>query len=409
MPAFLPRARLIAVLSLTQIIGWGTGFDMVAVIGPRMGAEIGLSNAVIFGGLTVMMVVSGLAGPSVGRMLARHGAARVLAMGSAWLGLGLLLLSACHHLFAYAATWVVLGWGGAQALSTPAYAAIVEREGAAGKRVIALTMIFTGLSATVFWPVNAWLADWIGWRDTLLVLAGLQFFVCLPLHLFALPKAQPQMAEAIGAAQAPVTLSEGDRRLAFLLVAASTTIAAFVSFGFSPTLLELLQKSGASPALALQLGAARGVIGISARAVDFAFGRRGSPLLTALTGTLCMLASFLLLALLPGTSPVLIGFVVLYSLGSGIMAVARAVLPLAVFSPQEYGLQSARISLPQNMAIAAGPLAFAALMDAGGTLPALLVASLLVGLSILLLVRLGKLVRDHRRDVPPGLSTEASA
>jgi predicted MFS family arabinose efflux permease len=395
------RIRLIAVVSVTQIIGWGTSFDMPAVLGPRIGAELGLSNAVIFAGLTIMMLTSGLAGPAVGRMLARHGAAKVLSMGSAWLALGLLLLSACHSLIAYAATWLVFGWGGALALSTAAFAAIVEREGIEGKRVIALTMIFTGLSATVFWPVNTWLADGIGWRNTLLVLAGLQLFVCLPLHLFALPKPTPTLAGTPAQNIPPVALSPAQARRAFLLIASAITIAAFVSFGLSATFLQLLHQAGASPALALQLGAARGVLAILARGVDFLFGRRGNPLLTALSGMLLTLASYILLLALPASSLMLVAFVVLNSLGSGIMAVARAVLPLAVFSPAQFGLQSARISLPQNFAIAAAPVAFAALMDWGSDTAALALAAALSAIVIVLLFQLQKLARSASPTVTP--------
>ncbi|WP_377295693.1 MFS transporter [Rhizobium sp. SGZ-381] len=390
------RIRLIAAVSVSQIIGWGTSFDMPAVLGPRIGAELGLSNAVVFSGLTIMMLTSGLAGPAVGRLLARHGAARVLSMGSVSLALGLLLLSACHSLLAYAATWLVFGWGGALSLSTAAYAAIVEREGADGKRVIALTMIFTGLSATVFWPVNTWLADGFGWRNTLMVLSALQLFVCLPLHLFALPKPVASQAEKTAQDMAPVALSPAQASFAFLLIAAAITMAAFVSFGLSATFLQLLHQSGATPALALQLGMARGVLAILARGVDFLFGRRGNPILTALVGMLLTLASYILLLALPASSPVLVTFVVLQSLGSGIMAVARAVLPLAVFSPAAFGLQSARISLPQNFAIAAAPVAFAALMDGAGASAALFMATLLSGIVIVLLLQLRRLAEAAR-------------
>lgn len=390
-----PRLRLIACLALCQIIGWGTGFDMLAVLGPRMGPEIGLSNPAVFAGLAVMMMTVGLAGPTVGRLLQRQGAAKTLAQGSGLFALALLLLSFCHHPIAYFGIWLLMGLAGSLSLSTPTYAAVVEREGADGKRVIALLMIFTGLSATVFWPVSTWLVSIFGWRQTLLVFAALHLFVCLPLHLFALPKPN-RTGEAKTADEIPpVHLSPSQKRLAFLLVACGTTIAAFVSFGFSPTFLQLLTHAGASPELALQLGAARGVIAISARAVDFAVGRRGSAILTALIGIGAMLLSFVLMMGLAGTPPVLIAFTVLYSLGSGIMAVARAVLPLSVFSARDYGLQAARLSLPQNIAIALAPMLFAALLDAGGVEMALSGAVALITIAFIAILALGLLA--HRR------------
>ena len=76
------------------------------------------------------------------------------------------------------------------------------------------------------------------------------------------------------------------------------------------------------------------------------------------------------------------------------MAVARAVLPLAVFSPAQFGMQSARISLPQNFAIAAAPVAFAALMDGAGVTAALALAATLSAIVIVLLVQLQKLARS---------------
>lgn len=395
-----PRLRLIACLALCQIIGWGAGFDMLAVLGPRMGPEIGLSNPAVFAGLAVMMITIGLAGPAVGRLLQRQGAAKTLAQGSALFALAHLLLSLCHHPVAYFGLWLLMGLAGSLSLSTPTYAAVVEREGADGKRVIALLMIFTGLSATLFWPLSTWLVTSFGWRQTLVVFAGLNLLVCLPLHLFALPKPN-RTGEAKAADEIPpVILSPPQKRLAFLLVACGTTIAAFVSFGFSPTFLQLLAHAGATPELALQLGAARGVIAISARAVDFAVGRRGSAIVTALIGIGSMLVSFVLMMAFAGTPPVLIAFTVLYSLGSGIMAVARAVLPLSVFSAQEYGLQAARLSLPQNVAIALAPMLFAALLDAGGVEMALSGAVALIAIAFAAILSLGRLARTGAKTSP---------
>ena len=181
----LRSAQTVAVLAVTQLIGWGTSFDMLGVMGRIIAPDLGLSNEVVFSGLTLMMIVSALAGPATGRRLARHGAARVLAVSSVAFAIGLALLAITHGVVLYAIAWFVIGIGGALGLSAPCYAAVVEREGTNAKRIIAILMLFTGLSASIFWPVLTALSDAFGWRNTFLICAALQIFLCLPLHLLA--------------------------------------------------------------------------------------------------------------------------------------------------------------------------------------------------------------------------------
>eukprot|EP00913_Durusdinium_trenchii_P021364 g20077.t1 len=317
-----------------------------------------------------------------GRLLERHGAARVLAAGSLFFAAGLVVLASSQGLVSYGLAWVVLGIGGAFGLSAPAYTAVVEREGVHGKRTIAFLMLFTGLSATIFWPLLSLCSDLVGWRITFLLGAALQLFVCLPLYLLALPKPIVWADAGAAADLAPVPLTPAGRRFAFTLVAVATAVASFVTFGLSPSMLELLQRAGASPEFALQLAAARGVLGISARGFDMLLGRRGSPFLTSVAGSSLMLAGFGCLLFMPPSAFSLWSFVALYGFGSGILVVARALLPLALFSPREYGRQSARLSLPQNIANAVAPVVFTALLDRSGPAAAILVAMALAALAL---------------------------
>ena len=393
-------AQTVSVLAITQLIGWGTTFDMLGVMGRVVAPDLGLPNEVVFAGLTIMMVVSAVAGPATGRWLRRYGAARVLSASSLTFTLGLLLLAAANGILLYAAAWIVIGAGGALGLSAPAYTAVVEREGPNGKRVIAILMLFTGLSSTIFWPILSLLNEAVGWRLTFLVCAALQFFVCLPLHLFALPKPIATHTEGGVAEIAPVPLSKAAQRKAFLLIAAATTISTFVTFGVAPSLLEIFRQSGASPAFALQLGSARGVIGISARFLDMLLGRRGNPILSAAMGISLIVISFAMMLAFSPSTPLLVTFILLYSFGSGVMAVARALLPLALFSPREFGLQSARLSLPQNLANAIAPVIFTAILDRAGTGPALVTCAVLAALSLIFVVMLMALVRGAHASKP---------
>ena len=393
----LRSARTIGVLAITQLIGWGTTFESLGVLGRSIAPDLGLANEMVFAGLSVMMLASAFCGPLVGRLLGRHGAAKVLAAGSVFFCVGLLVLSLANGLPLYAVAWILLGAGGAFCLSAPAYAAVVEREGTKGRRSITILMLFTGLSATIFWPLLSLGNDLIGWRTTLMVCAFLHLFVCVPLYLFALPKPIAWDTADAGVDAPPVAFTARQGKLAFLLVATATTIASFASYGVSPSLLELLRQSGATPEFALQLAAARGVIGISARAFDMLLGKRGNPFITAVTGNSFMILGFLSLIVLPSSTATLWIFIGLYGIGSAVLQVAKALLPLALFSPRDYGRQAARLSMPQNLANALAPVVFTALLDRSGALTVLVVTVLLAGSALTGILFLMHLVRQSNR------------
>jgi predicted MFS family arabinose efflux permease len=135
------------------------------------------------------------------------------------------------------------------------------------------------------------------------------------------------------------------------------------------------------------------VLAITARGLDFLLGKHGNPFVTAMIGLCLLLVSLLLLLAFAPAMPAFIGFIVFFGFGAGVLTVSRAVLPLAVFSPEEYGLQAARMSLPQNLAIAFAPVIFTLALDRGGVSAMLTIASVLIGISFVLLLVLWKTMR----------------
>ena len=49
-------------------------------------------------------------------------------------------------------------------------------------RAVLVLTVFGGLASVVFVPLTAALVDWLGWRDALLVLAGIATVIGLPVH-----------------------------------------------------------------------------------------------------------------------------------------------------------------------------------------------------------------------------------
>ena len=393
----LSRTLLVAALAVSQILGWGTTYEMPAVFGRAMAAELGLANEMAFAGLTVMMQTMAFLGPWTGRMIGRHGASRVLAMGSVLMAAGLIALSLSTGLVTYAIAWLILGAGGSFALTVPAFAAVVEREGHGARRAIGILMIFTGLSSAVCWPLLTLAGEAFGWRGALLAAAAAQVFIALPVHL-AVGRIAITRSEEDRAADAiePLALSHRMALAAFLLIALSSSLSSLMTFGLSPQLLHILELSGATPALALQLGSLRAVFGISARAFDLVLGKRSSPVTTGLAGGAMLTASTLMLIFFSGTPSSLLIFTALYGFGSGVSALARATMPLAFFSASRFARQSARLSLPQNLANATAPVLMTAVIDRAGIDAGLVLATLFAATGFAAILALAVIAKRGR-------------
>ena len=67
--------RLLLCIAIGQTIGWGTLFSTFALFGAPMEAELGWSRAAINAGLTLAMLVSGIAAVPIGQHVDRHGRA----------------------------------------------------------------------------------------------------------------------------------------------------------------------------------------------------------------------------------------------------------------------------------------------------------------------------------------------
>jgi hypothetical protein len=75
-PAWLDGRTLVAILGLavTQMTGWGTTYYLPAVLVGAIEADLRLSREIIFGGVTVMLLVGALVAPRAGAYISRNGA-----------------------------------------------------------------------------------------------------------------------------------------------------------------------------------------------------------------------------------------------------------------------------------------------------------------------------------------------
>ncbi|CCE11447.1 putative Major Facilitator Superfamily (MFS) transporter [Bradyrhizobium sp. STM 3843] len=383
------RKLLIAliVLAVTQLIGWGT-LSLPAVLGRQMAADLDMDLTAVFGSTSVLYLAMGLCSPLLAQPFVRYGARRVMMAGTVIAAPGFVLLSVAQGPVSYYAAWLLLGLAGSATLSTAAYIVLNEIAGQNARGAIGALMLVTGLSSSIFWPTTVYLAGMLGWRSTCLVYAALLLLVSLPLYAFALPPRRKEyaMGAAGGSAAAPTA---APARSTFYLLVAAIGLNAFVAFGLSAVLIELLKAEGLTASEAISFGAMLGVIQVSARAVDFLGGGRWDGITTALVAGLALPVAMLLLMVSGGSYVAAATFILLYGLGSGALAVARATMPLVFYDKAEFAKASARIALPLNLLSAMSAPILVALLTRYGSnaLLALVLACSCAALGMLLLLR----------------------
>ncbi|NPU12069.1 MFS transporter [Bradyrhizobium sp. 83002] len=339
--------RVLIVLAVTQLIAWGT-LSLPAVIGRAMAADLEMDLTAIFASTTVLYMSMGLCSPLLARPFVKQGGRRVMIAGTVLAAPGYALLAAAQGPLTYYAAWLLLGIAGSATLSTASYIVLNEVAGLRARSAIGALMLVTGLSSSIFWPVTSTLSGLIGWRSTCLVYAGLLLLVSLPLFVFLLPRRVHDHLPPASDVTASPPAAKPARSTFYLLVGASG-LNAFVAFGMGAVLIELLKSEGLSAAEAIGFGSLLGVIQISARAIDFMGGGRWDGITTAIVAGLALPVAMLLLMLSHGSHVAIATFMLIYGLGTGALAVARATMPLVFYDKAAFARASAQIGLPMNV------------------------------------------------------------
>ena len=376
------------VIAIGQIVGWGT-VGLLAVIGRQVAADLQMDISAVFAGNSILYMVMGLCAPFLAKPFTRFGARRVMIAGTVMGAPGFVLLSLAQGPVMYCAAWVVIGTAGSATLATATYILLNEIAGRNARRAIGALMLVTGLSSSIFWPTTSFLSDAIGWRGTCLVYAGLLVLVCLPLYVFALPRrtvTPTDIGSVVPLAREPVIV----RKSTFYLIVSASVLCAFVTFGFSAVMIELLKAEGLSPTEAVAFGSFLGVIQVSARGLDFLGGGRWDGITTALIAGSTLAVAILLLMVGGGSHWMIAAFILLYGMGSGALAVARATIPLVFYDNVEFAKATSRIAMPINLISAASPPILVGLLTNYGNNALLGVVLLCSSGALLILYRLSR-------------------
>jgi predicted MFS family arabinose efflux permease len=395
-----PATHAILALGITQICAWGTSLYALGVLGKPIAADTGWSQSLVFGGLTVGLLVSGAVSTVIGRGIDRRGGRAIMAIGSIVMAIGLVLLSLVSDPYAYLAVWALLGIAMRMSLYDAAFAALVQVTPSRGRRAISYLTLFGGFASSVFWPIGHALNAEFGWRNTLLIFAAVNLLVCLPLHWLGLARretaqhaAQVQVDGGAAAAADP-PLEGTARRLAMGLFSLIVAASAVVFGALAVHLVPILEAAGLAGAVAVGIASLKGVAQVAGRIWDLTLARKWHPIDVGRVSVAFIPLSFAVLMLAGGSFTFALAFTLLFGISNGLVTIMRGAVPLALFGPKGYGEVLGILATPYLLLGAVAPAAFALIVERWGYSTG---EAVLLGAGALSLLSMEIMARWYRR------------
>ncbi len=381
---------ILAGLGVSQILGYGVLYYAFPLFVPHVAASFGTTPPVLFGIFSAGLLLGGLVAPRAGALMDRHGAPRLMTLGSLAAALGLLVAGLAPTLWIWGAAILWLELVGVIVLYDAAFATLAQLTGPAARRAITRLTLIAGFASTLFWPLTDALIGALGWRGTLLCYAALHLTVGTGIHLWlarlsptGLPAPRRPAAPPVVFAPVPPALERSAMRAVGLSFAVSGMLIAAIGM----QMVAVLDAAGLGT-LAVGFAMLMGPAQVGARIIDAVFWGNWHPLSVAILSTLALPVS--LAGLLLGAPPLLAagGFAILFGAGQGLASIVRGSVPLALFGPAGYGARLGRLARLRTLLSAFAPVAFATLMAGPGLVPALWISAVLGVAAAVPLIRL---------------------
>jgi predicted MFS family arabinose efflux permease len=357
-------------LGITQVTAWGTSYYCLGVLAKPIAADTGWAISTIFLGFSVALVIMGLISTSVGRLIDRIGARRVMSIGTMIVSAGLLILAQAGNVAIYFAAWAVVGVGMRCCLYDAAFAALVQAVPSRGRTAISYLTLYGAYASTVFWVIGHYLNTAYGWRATLVIFAVINLAVCLPLNWLGLsrrelPAATVETKATVGSSEGPAL--EGRLRvIGMVLFALIMSLNGFVFGVVSLQLVPLLEAAGLAGATAVWVASLKGHGQFAGRLVEIFFGKNLRAMTIARIAIGVLPPCLLLLLLAHAQIALLVAFTLLLGASQGVITIVRGAVPLALFGAKGYGAVLGLIATPILLVNAFSPALYAVIVDQVG-------------------------------------------
>jgi MFS family permease len=359
-------AWVVAALAAGQLLCWAALYYAFSSFVLPMRDDLRWSEPLLMGAFSVGLAMWGVASYGVGAAIDRGHGLAVLTGGAALAALGLLGWAAVREPWMLYAVWAVLGVAMAMTLYDPAFIVLTKRYPLRYREGITALTLVGGFASTLSFPAVAWLLPQLGWRGTLVAMAGTMLVVVVPLHAWALRGREPDVAMSRDDGQADATLGDALRHRTFWLLALAFTLYAFGAAALWAHVMPALASKGLSQREALAVVVWFGPAQVAGRLVFAWLGRRWTLRALGLVVLAGASLAFLVFALANAVWTLWL-FAALFGAANGLITIVRGGVVPETFGRAHVGRIGGAMSAIGLLARAAAPVAAALLLLALGS------------------------------------------
>ena len=369
---------LAVVLGCTETVSWGVLYYAFSVLIAPMTAEMGWSRAQVSGALSVMLVVSGLAGLGVGRWLDEHGPRLLMTAGSIVAVPLVIAWSQVRDLFSLYVIWVCIGVAFAAVNYGPAFATMIVWFRRDRSRALTLVTLVAGFSSTVFVPLAAWLVSVQGWRGALVTLAVTLAVLTIAPHALLLRRRPHDLGVGVdgdplqtgggvttATPEPSASLGEALRHPTFGWLALAFALYA-LGIGVPVHLVAYLGDHGYSLAFAAAAAGGIGAAQVLGRLLFAPLERRLAPRTVSLLIYVGQPIALLILLFIPSAVGV-VAFVILFGAARGAETLVRSTIIAGLYGPRRIASIAAALTLATTITQAISPVSLGAVFDRVGS------------------------------------------
>jgi MFS family permease len=341
------------ILGFTQILLWGGSFFLLAILAKPIIAETGWSHQLVYGALSLAMLVSGMLASKVGKMIDTIARNYNLLYAGFVMGAGLIIIGLSRHFLLFLLGWCVVGVAMAMGLYDALFATLGKKYGKIARKSIVQVTLISGFTTTVVWPLLSFLLNHYGWRNACFVYAGILIVWVFPVHKLLIPeKVQIGEEENVSLSIQETVPTGLENTSVFTILLVNFTIGSILMTGISVHLVEILNDNGLPLTMAISVGAMLGPSQVGIRFLGAILPKK-TPLNSALVSSVTIFVGLILFLMHHQISFLA---VICFGLGNGMRSILRGTLPLWIFGADSYATIMGRLAGLPMVAQALTPL-----------------------------------------------------
>ena len=380
--------RAILGLGLTQIIGYGTTYYLLGLMGGLIARDLDLSKTELLAGVSISLFAAAIFGPAAGRLQDRYGSKWLMSLGSILMAVGLLVIARAQGHVSYYSGWLLIALGSPTTLYSACFTALAHMAGRSARRAIIYLTLIGGLASSIVWPVTAWMLSVMGWREIVVFFAALNLVICAPIHALVVNGATRPEADGPPIETVDPALPQHALMRAFLTMTVMLTMVSLIGNAWSMLAIPILSGLGFSFADAVLIASLVGVFQVLGRVGELAGAERHSVLRTTEISNILFAAAFTILLVFKDVFYAGIAFAVAYGIANGLNTIVKGALTLAIFGSRGYGERLGKVTFLPGIGSTVSPLLGGLLMDLSGASGLVMVFTALGFLSFFLMVQL---------------------